>query len=594
MKKNKFTLSIAFLLFMCTSVKLNAQTSKIQIIHNSPDYIIDTVDIWANDVKLFDNLVFRKATPMLTIDSGNYVITISKSFSSDSSALYSLLKVENYLVDTSKTYLAFITGVQDTNDYATNPEGLNRSLAFVSTDTYKTTTTANNVEYYFFNGTPDAAQWDLNEIGLPTLNKVGDNVSYGSLSASAIVPIINPPVGIRTLFNVTNADSTVFKAAYKFHVTSTANVASFKARTACIFSSGVNDTTGNPTLAKQNAFYVAANDGTIIPLTKLTGGIQMVQNSADVNNDSVDVYVNGNLAINDFAFRTATPFISYNALVPMTIAIAPKGSASVADAFYTKAITLDSNINYYMVANGVVNTAGYVANPNGKNIAFDLITYKGARKVATVSKNVDLLYIHGVTDLQATTCRGEDQSQFLSKDDQYGAFHGYGAHTSLDNIVMLLRDAVADTVLYTGVANLAIGQGKGGIVFISGFLKDSANHIGDTMMMFVAWPDGNVDSIALVVPPTGISESLLGNVAVAVFPNPANDQFTINMTTLKKTTLSIAVTDITGRVVYQSTNDLSSGVNNVLINTAAYQTGMYFVTLSANGESLTQKVSILK
>src|SRR6478609_3030921 len=125
--KNKFTLSIALLLFICTSVKLSAQTSKIQIVHNSPDYIIDTVDVWCDTVKIANDLVFRKATQLITVDSGDHVITISKKFSTDTTSLYSLLRIEGFRIDTSKTYLAFITGVVDTTTYATNPNGTNRS-----------------------------------------------------------------------------------------------------------------------------------------------------------------------------------------------------------------------------------------------------------------------------------------------------------------------------------------------------------------------------------------------------------------------------------------------------------------------------------
>jgi hypothetical protein len=40
-----------------------------------------------------------------------------------------------------------------------------------------------------------------------------------------------------------------------------------------------------------------------------TAKIQVIHNSADAAASSVDVYLNGGLAIDDFAFRTATPFI---------------------------------------------------------------------------------------------------------------------------------------------------------------------------------------------------------------------------------------------------------------------------------------------
>jgi hypothetical protein len=585
--KNKFTLSFALLLFVFSAAKLNAQTAKIQIVHNSPDYIIDTVDVWCDTVKIANDLVFHKATQLITVDSGYHVITISKKISTDSSALYSLLKVDSFRVDTSQTYLAFITGVVDTNTYAPNPSGIDRSLSFVAIDSYKTTGLATQVDLSFFNGTPDAPQWDLNEIGLPGLTKIADDVAYNSFAPATLMP------GVNTMFNITSADSSSIMAAYRLNML----VAGFKGNTACIFSSGVLPSASNPTLAAANNFYVVLNNGSVVPLITLMGDVQFVHNSADVTNDSLDIYINGTLVWDNFAFRSASPFMNYKAYTAFNIAIAPQTSVSVADAFYTTNMTLDSNVSYYLIAHGVKVASSYVANPNGKNIDFKVTSYKGARKIASAPKNVDLLYFHGTTDLQTTTCRGDAQSQFLSKDDSYGAFHGYGAHTSLDNITMQLKDAVADTVIYTGTADLAAYQGKTGLVFTSGFLHSNAttNQNGDTLIMFVAWNDGNVDSIAVKAPATGISERVLAQSMVSVFPNPANNQFTVQLTTQKSSEVSFTVTDITGRTIVADTSaKLSSGTNIITVDATTFASGIYFVTLRSNGDTITQKISIAK
>jgi hypothetical protein len=583
--KNRFTLTL-LLLFVCATVKLNAQTAKIQIVHNSPDYIIDTVDVWCDSVKIANDLVFRKGTQMLTVDSGFHVITVSKKFSTDSSALYSLLKVEGFRIDTGKTYLAFITGVVDTTTYATNPGGIDRSLSFVSIDTYKSTGNNVQVDLHVFNGTPDAPQWDLNEIGLPGLTKIADDLAYNSFSPSTIL------TGANTMFNITSADSSAIFAAYRLNM----SVATLKGTSACIFSSGVNDTTSNPTLAKLNNYYVVQNNGTVVPLTVLMSDFQFVHNSADVTNDSVDVYINGVLALDNIHFRGATAFLSYKSLLPFNMAVAPATSASVADAFYTSNMTLDTTTSYYMIAHGVKNTGSYAANPEGKNTGFKISTYKGARKTATAPKNVDLLYFHGVTDLQATTCRGEAQSQFLSKNDSYGAFHGYGAHTSLDNITMELKDAAADTLLYTGSADFGAYQGKTGLAFVSGFLhaSSSVNQDGDTLVMFVVWTDGNVDSIAIKPVVTGIREQVLGNAMVSLMPNPAADVFTIGLTVKKQSSIAVTVADITGRVVSESTQTVRSGINMLPVDATGMKAGIYFVTLSTDGETVTRKITIMK
>ena len=84
-----------------------------------------------------------------------------------------------------------------------------------------------------------------------------------------------------------------------------------------------------------------------------TARVQVIHNCADAAAATVDVYLDGVLLLNDFAFRTATPFIDAPAGVPITIDVAPGNSSSVAQSIYSVTPTFISGETYLVVANGL-------------------------------------------------------------------------------------------------------------------------------------------------------------------------------------------------------------------------------------------------
>lgn len=143
---------------------------------------------------------------------------------------------------------------------------------------------------------------------------------------------------------------------------------------AAVFASGFLDPTSNQNGAAFGLFAALAN-GTVVQLPAATAPnarVQVIHNSADVLAGSVDVYINGALAIPDFAFRTATPFIDLPAGVTLNIGVAPGNSTSVNDTLANFPVILSADEKYVVIANGLL-TGGYLPNPDGRNTDFTLL-----------------------------------------------------------------------------------------------------------------------------------------------------------------------------------------------------------------------------
>jgi hypothetical protein len=129
-----------------------------------------------------------------------------------------------------------------------------------------------------------------------------------------------------------------------------------------------------------------------------TARIQIIHNAADPAAQEVDIYVNGTLALDNFAFRAATPFIDLPAGVTLNIGIAPGNSTSVNDTLKNFQVVLQENETYVAVANGVLDPNSFSPNPDGREISFTLFAKDNIREEGSRPWGVDFIVLHGATD----------------------------------------------------------------------------------------------------------------------------------------------------------------------------------------------------
>ena len=75
--------------------------------------------------------------------------------------------------------------------------------------------------------------------------------------------------------------------------------------------------------------------------------------------------------------------------------------------------------------------------------------------------------------------------------------------------------------------------------------------------------------------------------------NPANGSTTFNYTLLNNSDVAFNVYDITGKVVYtENLANQSVGAHRLDINTTELADGIYFYSLTANGQKVTRKMVV--
>jgi hypothetical protein len=92
---------------------------------------------------------------------------------------------------------------------------------------------------------------------------------------------------------------------------------------------------------------------------------------------------------------------------------------------------------------------------------------------------------------------------------------------------------------------------------------------------------------------TGVNQQALLKNKINVYPNPASSKTIIHLNLDKSNTVSYAVTNSLGQLVYSAPQlNLVMGTKDIEINTTAWADGMYFMNLQVGNRNVKTKLVI--
>jgi len=163
-----------FFLFLSTAVQAQ-QSAMVQVIHNCPDAVADTVDVWVNGVRILPNFRFRTAIPYTALPAGVPLnIHITPNAAADTG---SAVFVKRLTLTPNEKYTVIASGIVSQTGYTPRiPFDLivRAQARQVATDTTKT-------ELLVFHGSTDAPAVDVNEVSVPVSGLI-TNLAYGNFA----------------------------------------------------------------------------------------------------------------------------------------------------------------------------------------------------------------------------------------------------------------------------------------------------------------------------------------------------------------------------------------------------------------------------
>lgn len=326
-----------------------------------------------------------------------------------------------------------------------------------------------------------------------------------------------------------------------------------------------------------------------------TARLQVIHNAADIAADPVDIYLNGNLLLDDFAFRAATPFIDAPAGVQLNIGVAPANSTSVDDTLKNFSVTLENGHTYVAIANGVLNPNSYASNPDGRSIDFTLFIKDMAKEKGT-GNNVDFFVVHGSTDAPTVDVIARGVATLVDN-AAYGDITDYISVPAASYVLDVTPGDDNSTIVASFQADLSSLAGGSAVVFASGFLSPSANQNGEAFGIYYALADGTVGQFPMGVSSVeNVSELIPSNYSLSQnYPNPFNPSTTISFTIPNNEFVTLKVFNILGAQVATLVNEnLSAGTYKYNFDARNLASGVYLYELKTGNFREFRKMNLLK
>ncbi len=551
-------------------------TARIQAIHNSADLAAAEVDVYLNGTLLVDDFAFRTATPFVDVQAGvDLTLSIAPA---NSTSVADAIADFNYNLPEGGSFILVANGIVSASGYS--PATPFDILVFSGA---RETAQGPGTDALVLHGATDAPTVDVYENAVVNATVI-DDASYGDFAGYLEVPTVDLTVQVRT------ADNSTIVAAYAAPL----QTLGLQGAALTVLASGFLNPANNSNGPAFGLWVALPTGGPLLELPAApipTARIQAIHNSADLAAAEVDVYLNGTLLVDDFAFRTATPFVDVQAGVDLTLSIAPANSTSAADAIADFNYNLPEGGSFILVANGIVSASGYSpATP------FDILVFSGAREAATSGAgNTDILVLHGCTDApMVDVFESAVVNTTLVDDISYGEFDGYLEVPALD-FTLQVRTADNTTTVATYSAPLAtLNLADAAItVLASGFLTPANNSNGPAFGLWVALPSGGELVQLPVVTSLGEATSVSGD--LQAWPNPANDNLSVFVPWGRAAAVDLELVDATGRTVAtQRSLAVTDSASPLQLDVTAAAPGSYVLRVSDGATMRTMPVQIVR
>lgn len=533
------------------------EEAQVQFIHNVADQAASSVDVFVNGNRQFEDFSFQSATGYVTLPANE---DIDIGIATPGSPIQDTLVNFTVNLNPYTNYAGVVNGTVNDQNFS-NPQPLTLNTYV---NARKDPNQAGNIDILVHHGATDAPAVDIVETGVGAGTLV-DSITYGDYRGYLEVGPANYEIEVRA--NSNGMEQATFRAPLSdLGLADTALT---------IVASGFLNPPANNDGPAFGLFAVLPS-GTVqqLPLVQ-EAQVQFIHNVADPAAETVDVFVNGNRQFEDFAYKSATGYVSLPANEDLNIGLAAPGDA-LADTLVNFSLNLDSETNYVGVVNGTVMDQNF-SNPQ----PLTLNTYVGGRMEAQQGGNTDLLIHHGSTDAPAVNIVETQvtDSQELVNGIAYSQFDNQYISLNTDDYVLSVQQNGNEVKSFQAPLSSQNLIDSAIVAVATGFLNPANNNDGDPLGILAVTPSGRVIELPEF---TGLNDKA-SQVAFKAYPNPVSDNLRVNFDQNEFDQARIDVVSMDGHIV---TTERTAPQGTHTLNMEDLTNGTYIIRVSADGQTI--------
>jgi hypothetical protein len=218
-----------------------------------------------------------------------------------------------------------------------------------------------------------------------------------------------------------------------------------------------------------------------------TALVNFIHVSADPALALVDVRLDGELILDDFAFLTCSQYIPVDATGEHVVSIHPSTSFDASDALISINVNLNAALNYEVAVMGQLDSPGF--NPYQP---LEAVLFEGAQLYTSTPGSIPMHFLHAVSDAPAVDFIN-NASATICNDMQYASFNSEGYQSFAENFTLSFHDAEGNPLgfSYCVPAAFAVDFGVGFTLVAAGFVDPSINSNGSGIGLYIVdWTDG--------------------------------------------------------------------------------------------------------